>query len=295
MQYIIIGSDGYIGSYLYEHLLMERESVLGTTRRPEEVGKKLFFDIKDNNADSLPDFDWQNTTVIICTAQSKIDKCVDDYRSVYALNVTHTVGLAAELLSKGAQVIVFSSDQVFDGQTGGYKEDDKVSPMNAYGRMKAEMEQKLLALKPQPCVFRIAKTLSRGRTANNVFTEWENTPSGGIVRCIAGNIISFVYIEDIYRAIKVAAQNRLLGLFNIAGDDICSRAELAREFMTVVGRKDVIIKEEPVENFNFREPRPLNVTMNNAKFKQATGFYYTPLRDVIKMYVARLQNESIQK
>lgn len=286
MKYFVLGATGYIGSYLYHRLERDGYYVVGTSRNTAD-DKLLFFDIKNGNINSfLRGTDKNEKKVaIVCIAVSNINRCHEDHDEAYDINVVKTKKLIHTLLENGFQVIYFSSDNVFDGVSGYYTEESQTNPINDYGSMKAQMERYLLQYEPEVCILRISKVVSMKKEKQNVFTEWLEQIENGYIRCIKGSCLSFVCIEDIYQVCLIAAKKCLHGLYNIAGDKAYSRAELAEEFYRRMGVTDVDIREYDLQAFSFKDKRPLNVSMNNQKFKNETGYQFMKMETVIEKFV----------
>ena len=80
-----------------------------------------------------------NPDIIIHAAGiSSIDKCEQDYELALAVNVWGFNNVC-ELAGDG-KVVLLSSEQVFDGVAGNYKEDDEPNPINNYGHSKLGAE-----------------------------------------------------------------------------------------------------------------------------------------------------------
>ncbi len=268
MQYVVFGADGYIGTYIYKKLKADKKNVIGTSRREQKQEGK---------------------TAIICIAESNINRCFDNFDHSYNINVTKTKELIHVLNEKDFHVIFFSTDNVFDGRNGNYTEESHTHALNCYGRMKEEMEQYLLENESSVCIFRISKVVTTYRDAHNIFTEWEGQGKVGDIRCVKGNRLSFVAIEDIYQACVIAAEKGMHGIYQIAGDKDFSRAELAQKFYENLGENAQDIREYGVEDFGFRDGRPLNISMSNLKFRQETGYEFTSMDIVIKQYLKNRQ------
>ncbi|MDE7314177.1 MAG: sugar nucleotide-binding protein, partial [Mucispirillum sp.] len=225
----------------------------------------------------------------VCIAEPNIDRCYKYYDQAYEINVLKTQKLIHELSAEGFQIIFFSTDNVFDGADGNYTEESKLHAINKYGMMKAEMEHYLLTYKPEVCILRIPKVVSTSRKKHNIFTEWEQGIETGNIRCIKGNRLSFVCIDDLYNACLLVAGKKLHGLYNIVGDEVYSRAELARIFCAQLGATAVDIQECDLSEFSFKDNRPLNISMINEKFKKETGYQFMSMELVIKMYCDYIQ------
>ncbi|MBD5476933.1 MAG: SDR family oxidoreductase [Lachnospiraceae bacterium] len=285
MKYFIFGASGYIGLYLYHRLKSDGYNVVGTSRNTVD-DKLLFYDIENSNIDGFLKIADRNEkkTAIICIAESNIDRCYEYHDEAYVINVVKTKQLIHTLLENGFQVIYFSSDNVFDGVSGNYTEESLTNPINEYGSMKAQMEQYLLQYEPKVCIMRISKVVSMKKEKQNVFTQWLEQIENGFIRCIKGSRLSFVCIEDIYQACLIAAEKKMYGLYNIAGDKAYSRAELAVEFYRKLGVTDIDIRECDLQEFDFKDKRPLNISMSNQKFKNETGYEFMKMGVVIEKF-----------
>lgn len=285
MQYVVFGADGYIGSYLFSKLNSDNKNVVGTSRRKKLEGK-IYFDIRSRESfhfiERIKD---EEKTAIICIAEPGIDKCFEEYEFTYNINVIKTRELIQMLRENNFHVIFFSTDNVFDGKEGKYTEGSPTHALNRYGQMKEEMEGYLLTDKEDICIFRIPKVVAAYRDRHNIFSEWERQATTGIIRCIKDNRISFVCIEDVYNACVLAAERKMHGLYHIVGERDYSREELAKKFFDKCGVADIKIIEANLEDFQFKDCRPLNISMSNLKFKQETGYQFMAMDTVIERYI----------
>ena len=174
---------------------------------------------------------------------------------------------------------------IFDGVEGNYTEESLVNPVNKYGEMKVIMEQYLYQQIPKACILRISKVVSTQAAKQNVFTEWLNQTKKGLIKCIKGNRLSFICIDDIYQVCVTAAEKRMYGLYNIAGDDAYGRAALAEKFYQQLGITDIEVREYDWQEFGFKDKRPLDVSMCNQKFKDETGYQFMNMNDAIEKFI----------
>lgn len=286
MQYVVFGVNGYIGSYIFQQLEKDKFNILGTSRRSEDNDKIISYDIREDNIDNLMTKVCDEARIaIICIAESNIDRCYENYAQAYEINVIKTKKLIHELITVGFRIIYFSSDNVFDGKCNGeYTEDSPTSAINKYGTMKEEMEH-FLQNKPEVCVLRIPKVVSIHKARQNVLTEWAEQIMTGYIRCIKGNKLSFVYIDDVYQACLLVAQKGMQGIYNVSGDITYSRTELARKFFDMLGEDEIEIKECDMNEFSFKDYRPLDLGMSNLKFKEATNYQFATMDYVLDQYI----------
>lgn len=293
MQYVVFGADGYIGAYLFNKLKADEKNVIGTSRREQKSEGKIFFDIqKGEYCRLLEHLETGEKTAIICIAEPNINRCFDNFDHAYDINVTKTKELIHVLNEKDFRVIFFSTDNVFDGRNGNYTEESHTHALNCYGRMKEEMEQYLLENESGVCIFRIPKVVATYRDAHNIFTEWERQSAEGCVKCIKGNRISFVCIEDIYHACVLAAEKKMSGLYHVVGDKDYSRAELAKRFLDKYGMIGEKVIETDVSTFHLKDNRPMNISMSNQKFKQETGYQFMAMDAAIEKYIGESKRKA---
>ncbi|MEY8332174.1 sugar nucleotide-binding protein [Lachnospiraceae bacterium 47-T17] len=294
MQFVILGATGYIGSYLYRRLKKDGYNVVGTSHRTMDDSELLYYDIKSNDIDPLlkKTDKEEEKIVIVCIAESNINMCNENYSKAYDINVNKTKRLIYKLSKQGFHVIFFSSDNVFDGENGNYVEESLTNPINKYGMMKAEMEQYMLQNLPEACILRIPKVISMRKEKQNIFTEWLNLVETGRNRCIKGNRISLICLEDLYQVCLIVAKKKMFGLYNIAGDESYSRTELAMMFYEKLGVQDIDVQECDIEEFNFKDNRPLNISMINMKFKNETGYQFISMEEAIQQFVNNLKQDT---
>lgn len=284
MKHFVFGANGYVGNYLYNRFNEDQEDVVGTSTHTTE--EYSYYNIKEN---AVLDIGMKSNTddkvAIICIAKANISECYIHFQNAYDVNVVGMKRLIKALLESGFYIIYFSTDCVFDGISGNYTEESERHPINKYGEMKAEMEEYILNNDLPVAVFRISRVVSPRPAAKNPFSQLENWAKNGVVQCIKDNYLSYVSVEDIYQICKIAAEKKMYGLYNLCGDEIYSRKELAQKYFDKTNQYDIEIVEIDVNEFGFIDSRPLNVSMSNYKIRNVTGYKFTVMDKVIEQYL----------
>lgn len=285
MQYLVLGANGYIGRYLYNHLILEGENVIGTRHSSVESDKLIHFDILSDSIYGITRFlNEKEKTAIICIAQANIDKCKIENELSYQINVETMKCVIQTLIQENFYIIFFSTDNVFDGIKGNYTEQDKTNALNQYGKMKEEMEHFLVANYPQVCIFRLPKVLGTEKERQNMLTNLESNSQNGVVKCIKGSKMSIVSKEDVFRACLIASKSKLHGIYNLCSGEIFSRKELTEKFFNIMGIDHIDIVEAELEEFGFKDIRPLNIGLKNSKFRKETGYEFTEFDRLVLKY-----------
>lgn len=75
-------------------------------------------------------------------ALTRVNLCEERQQEAWRINVTGTANVAAAAAESGAKLVYFSTDYVFDGQSGRpYVETDRPNPLNVYGQSKLRGER----------------------------------------------------------------------------------------------------------------------------------------------------------
>lgn len=87
-------------------------------------------------------------------ALTNVDKCELEKELVWKINVERTANIARSSRKYDAFLVYVSTDSVFDGETGMYKETDKPSSINYYRLTKLKGEEKVKNSVEEFCIAR---------------------------------------------------------------------------------------------------------------------------------------------
>lgn len=139
---IVTGASGYLGRVVLRKMSACRDAV-GIAREhssPSLIRCDLTdpADVRNLISRSRPDL------FVHCAAWRDPDRCEEFPDAAGRIN-RESVRFICEWLPPEAKLVLISSDYVFDGKHPPYRETDPVSPVNVYGRTKAEAEDIALA------------------------------------------------------------------------------------------------------------------------------------------------------
>ncbi len=279
MQHVIIGASGQVGGHLHRTLTRLGEDVTGTYyQHPEPSLIKLDITRRQDVHDF---FDALKVHVVwIPAAMANVDQCQREPEGSYLHNVEAPRHVALSAAKRGARVVFFSTDYVFDGENGPYNEKAPVHPIQVYGQHKGEIEQYLLteishALiirpawiysqdeNPRNFVYRVVEQLKKKNPIKAVTDQW-NTPTPG---------------EGLVKMAWQAVQDGFEGILHIAGPERLTRYELTRRIARAFGYDVNLIEPVTTESFHLPAPRPLNggLVTQYAPYRMEKGRDFTPL------------------
>ncbi|MCC6235342.1 MAG: SDR family oxidoreductase [Verrucomicrobiales bacterium] len=181
--------------------------------------------------------DW----ILHCAGLTKSPQCQVEPELAWTLNVEVTRQLSE--LAASARLLFFSTDLVFDGRAGGYREADAVNPLNRYGETKAVAERVVLD-GPRHLVVRTSLNYGSSRTGDRTFNEetvrlWrERRPMTLFTdeyRCPIPAVSTARAVWDLVTAVERGdarlpepGADPTRRLFHVAGAEKLSRWELGR-------------------------------------------------------------------
>jgi dTDP-4-dehydrorhamnose reductase len=225
---LVTGSSGFIGSRVLDALRRAGHETAHTSRATPTPPGAVALDLTDT--DSIPRIldSIKPRAVIHLAAVRDLARCEREPALAQLVNVDATRAIARWCSHHSASLVFASTDQVFDGLRGMYREDDEVSPRNVYGRSKAAGEEDALNLAGLGRVARIALTLGHS-------VEGDRAPNEFIVNLLRTGRPAPLFINEYRTPIHVDdAANALVEMLSrsappilhLGGPDRVNRLEL---------------------------------------------------------------------
>lgn len=152
-----------------------------------------------------------------------------------------------------SHLIIFSSDQIFDGKNGPYSELDFANPINYYGKTKLAGENYCRKETKKHSIIRYSKLVNNHKFLINDFID-------DILDCIINNQqISFsvdyffspTYMKDIAIAVAKIINTGKTGTYNVSAPELIRYSDVIR----LISNKFDIKYKEPKYEFDF----PVNI------------------------------------
>jgi len=188
--------------------------------------------------------------VVHLAAETDLDRCEKEPDHAYRVNTIGTYNVAVAARAIGAKVVYVSTAGVFDGnKKEPYTEEDRPNPQNVYGRTKYLGEVIVRDLVPEYLIARSCWMFGGGPGVDKKFvSKIIKQLDQDVMKVVDDKTGSLTYGKDLAYAIKqLLIQNRT-GLFHLSNRGICSRYEVAKEIVKVLGADVKII---PVDSREF--------------------------------------------
>lgn len=288
MRSLIVGASGFIGGFL--------QSAFGAdavgTYCNHPVDAMLPLDIRDATAVRRVLADVRPEIILHPAAQPHVDWCEDHERESYDINVAGTRNVTEAARAAGARYVFFSTDYVFDGAAGPYKEDAATAPLNVYGRHKLDAERLIAGTLSDYLIVRLCgvygfepqgKNFVMGLLARGQRGETMNVPSDQWGTPTAA--------DNLAAAVKELALSPLRGIYHVAGPECLDRVSFARLACEVLGLDPGFLRLRTTAELAQRAPRPLRGGLDTAKARAALTTGLLGPRRGLELMRERLRQE----
>jgi dTDP-4-dehydrorhamnose reductase len=240
MKILLTGASGYVGKLLESYLVPKYE-VTGVDITAVPENDQLICDLSDADAVTHLARTVMADVVIHVAGNKNIGFCEEHPVEAFQINCD-AVKNVASAFGKSARIIYVSTDYVFDGQKGGYREDDLPSPLTVYGKSKlcGETEGRRIAGKNFVTVRLSALYDTKASFPNFLQTQLS---AGEPVECYEDVIYSPTYYSDFLEAIDMLVQNKELTgpVYHLCGE-ATTRYGFALAYAEIFGFNVALVK-----------------------------------------------------
>ena len=291
MRILVTGTQGQIARALLERGAAEGVAI-------EALGRPVYDLLRPSRLAEAVEASGADV-VVNAAAYTAVDKAESEPEIAAAINGAAAGEIAWAAALRAAPVIQLSTDYVFDGALGRpYREDDPLTPINAYGRSKLAGERAVAAANPRHVILRTAWVYSPFG-ANFVKTMLRLGETRDTVRVVADQIGSPTSAFDIADAILAIARRLTTapgdatsyGVFHLVGSGEASWADFADAVFAEArrfGRAPVVVV--PIVTADYPTParRPANSRLDTGKLQAVYGIRPPEWRASLASCVERL-------
>ncbi len=277
---LITGANGFVGYYLVQQLLQNGYRVIATgkgeNRLPYTDGNFRYHSLDYTSKEAVAAvFSSAGPQVVVhCGAISKPDECEQNREAAFLSNVTGTMNLLEASAACRPHFVFLSTDFVFSGDRGFYKEEDERAPVNYYGETKVLAEDEVMKYAFDWTIVRTVlvygKTFS-GRE-NIVTNTAKALQQGKSLKIFDDQVRTPTYVEDLASGIAAIIEKRAGGIYHLSGEDIRTPYDVAVETAQWLGLDHSLITAVKAEEFDQPARRPAKTGFNISKAKNELGF-----------------------
>lgn len=270
---LIFGGNGLVGKS-FKKLFAKNENVkvFSTSRNP--TSDQIQCDVTKPN--SLKDcFKQVNPSIVInCTnLAGGVNFCEDNPELSEKFHFEANKTMCELSVKADIPFVLISTDYVFDGNDGPYKEDDPKNPLNAYGHHKLKAENWITSNSTKHIIARTTNVCGWDpltKTPNYLMQLYFNLSAGK--PCNAPSFLSGnpTYVDELSQAIIDLLHNRNYGIFHVVGSSNINRFDWADKFCDLLEFDKSLLTDIKAAPKNI-VPRPFNSNLDTNKLEKAIG------------------------
>lgn len=264
MRILVTGSNGLLGQKLSSLFIKNGVTFLATgvgENRNPLLSNHFYTSMDVTNSESITSVfnEFQPTHVIHGAAMTNVDACETDQTGCYSLNVEATRWLVDICSLRNIHLTHVSTDFIFDGKDGPYREEDQPNPLSYYGWSKLEAE-KIVQQGTMP--YAILRTvLVYGTTPNMSRSNIVLWAKGALekqqpISVVDDQFRSPTLAEDLAQGCWLAASQNAQGIYNISGKDFMSILELVKRVAKFYGLSSDCVSSVSSTTLNQPAKRP---------------------------------------
>lgn len=291
MRVLLTGSSGQLGGHLTARLVRGGHEVVawsgqatgtraGVVLRPVDLTDLAVLERAMSEADPA--------VVVHTAAVSAIDAVRLDPARGRAVNVTATGFLADWCGRRGRRIVYTSTDLVFDGRKGWYREDDPAAPVMLYGQTKLEAEPAVLAV-PGGVVARTSLLYGPARGGKATYFDRTNAAlaRGEVQTFFDDEFRTPLDLATAAEALMRLAVGDLAGLVHLGGPERTSRHELSCRVAAALGFDPGLVRANHQADVAFPEPRPADVSLDTGRLSAWLPDLPRPvIEDAVRMMIS---------
>lgn len=290
---IITGSNGLLGQSLLQLLLEEKEQyqVYGFSRGKNRSGRA---DFEYLSMDITNEHNLKNAIKVIepkfiinTAAMTQVDNCENDMQACDLLNVDVVKWLTEVSVELNSHLIHLSTDFIFDGEKGNYKETDTPNPLSNYGLSKLKSEQILTSSNIDFTIIRTilvyGKVFDMSRS-NIVLWVREMLLKGKEITIVNDQYRAPTYVKDLALACKISMDNKATGIYHISSSQLLSVFEIAQQIADAFGLDKSLIKPISTSTLNQTAPRPAKTGFDLLKTNNELAFYPKSFKEDLERF-----------
>ena len=281
---LVTGSNGLLGQKIVNQLKHRADIELiatskGENRRIVQDFTYVSMDITSKEEVEEVMQKYKPQVVINTAAMTNVDSCEDDRDNCWNINVTAVDYLLEESIKHQSHFVQLSTDFVFDGANGPYKESDAPNPLSYYAKSKLASEE--LVVKSGYTNTAIARTII-------VFGTGDNLSRGNLVLWAKGalekqspiNVVDDQFraptlADDLAKGCILIAEKNATGIFHLSGPETMSILEIVKRIGKYYSLSTDCVTPIKTSTLNQTAARPPKTGFVIDKARRELG--YSPL------------------
>jgi dTDP-4-dehydrorhamnose reductase len=266
LKFLVTGSAGLIGRQVVKDLSETHEVFSCYNKSKPEHGNIIKMDLLNHEMISNVMSEKKPDVVIHLGAMTAVDLCDAQQDNALKINSQATEILAKECSKINSFMVYVSTDYVFNGNSGLYKENDATNPLGFYGKSKLLGEKSIQNFSSNWCIARTSTPFGLHPTKKS-FPIWviENLQKQKQIDVLTDQFTSPTYVPSLSRMLIEISERHLTGIIHVAGASKISRYEMASLVSDKLGLDGKLLREISINDIKWEAQRPKDSSLNVSK------------------------------
>jgi dTDP-4-dehydrorhamnose reductase len=268
---LVTGASGQLGTRLCQIAQTKNHKIYSAySQHKPQYGTPVELNILNQKAQQQLLEKTKPDAVVHAAALTDVDKCELEKELAWKTNVEATTNLARLCKERNTYLLYVSTDYVFNGEKGMYKETDKPAPINHYGLTKLKGEEAVQTL-DNYCIARgsviYGSTPATGKTN---FALWllDKLKKKEQVKIITDQWNSPTLNVNMAEMMLETLEKRTNGILHLSGATRLSRYEFAQHLAETFNLNPKYITPVTSEHIKWAAKRPKDSSLNTKKAQQ---------------------------
>ena len=300
---LITGSNGLLGQKLVELLHKSaKNQVIATARGENRLPFTDGYEYKSmdiTNREQVQDvIDKVKPNVIIHTAaMTNVDQCESEKDTCWQQNVSSVEYLVEACKKNDCFLLHVSTDFIFDGKAGPYKEDAEANPISFYGWSKYAAEKAVTnsdirwGIARTVLVYGIAHDMSR---TNIILWVKKSLEDGKNIKVVTDQWRTPTLAEDLAKGCALIAEKEAEGIFNISGKDFLTPYEMAMMTADYFKLDKSLISKADSTTFSQPAKRPPRTGFDLSKSQQVLDYQPVSFMKGIEVLAGQINSKILE-
>ncbi len=266
LKFLVTGSAGLVGQQVVKDLSKSNQVFSCYNESKPEYGNSVKMDLKNYEMVSSILTEIKPDVVIHLGAMTGVDLCEKEKTSASEINTKATEIIAKECSKLNSFLVYVSTDYVFDGNFGMYKEDDVANPLGFYGKSKLEGEKAVQNFSTNWCIARTSTPFGLHPTKKS-FPMWviENLQKQKQIDVLIDQFTSPTYIPNLSRMLIEISERRITGIIHAAGASKISRYQMASMVSDKLNLDGTLLKQISMNKMKWVAQRPKDSSLDVSR------------------------------
>lgn len=288
MNVLIVGASGLVGGNCLKYFKEVSDWNIVGTYFSYAAKDTVFYDTLDGNNINNFDLDkFQPDVILHCGALTFVDYCEDHVEESREKTIQSTKNIISLCKKYNSKMVFVSTDYIFDGKDGPYKEDATPNALSVYGQHKLEAEQLVAEHISNHIIIRVTNIYGDEERGKNFVARILQQIFDGkklTLKLPADQYATPINAHDIARCLFLLIRDNKNGVYNIASTDLMSRVQLCLRILKYFPNAEYDLFPMKTIELNQKANRPLMGGLINWKFMEAyPDFRFSTIDDYIAL------------